>query len=371
MERQSVGMDSIPKKAGILYHYTTQSGLLGIPESKSIWGTHAAHLNDSSEFKRGLDIVQANLKSFTASSFATKIAGGMSQDEATLAECILERARGALAIVDELDVFVSSFFDEAQWSATDGGADAGDALNQWRAYSRGEAGFSIGFDKALLSQHIIRMKSDGTNTIEGDSCNYDEGFQSEYLRERVGRFSSSIVRSNRSFLANYAKEWWPGLLEQLRTDPASAIALIEDLLGERSLDSGKEFEQKMKNEFRRLDREIIRQLADIMIRVAFMKHSAFTPENEWRIVFFLFRPTSRVKFRASASSLVPYVEIPLPLSDPGTNLIRRIVVGPSPKIEAAVLATKMLLRGRGYSLRADGHEGGVEVAPSKLPFRSW
>src|SRR4051794_36310956 len=35
---------------GILYHYTTQKGLLGIVESAEIWATDVQYLNDASEF---------------------------------------------------------------------------------------------------------------------------------------------------------------------------------------------------------------------------------------------------------------------------------------------------------------------------------
>lgn len=35
----------------ILHHYTTQEGLLGIVESKSIWATNIYYLNDAAEYK--------------------------------------------------------------------------------------------------------------------------------------------------------------------------------------------------------------------------------------------------------------------------------------------------------------------------------
>jgi len=33
-----------------LYHYTTQSGFMGIVSNKEIWATHTQYLNDSKEF---------------------------------------------------------------------------------------------------------------------------------------------------------------------------------------------------------------------------------------------------------------------------------------------------------------------------------
>ncbi len=41
----------------LLYHYTTQKGLLGILHERCIWATHIRYLNDASEFKHGVEMV--------------------------------------------------------------------------------------------------------------------------------------------------------------------------------------------------------------------------------------------------------------------------------------------------------------------------
>lgn len=38
-----------PKEPELLYHYTTQEGLLGILKDRCIWATHIRYLNDTSE----------------------------------------------------------------------------------------------------------------------------------------------------------------------------------------------------------------------------------------------------------------------------------------------------------------------------------
>jgi hypothetical protein len=43
----------------MLYHYTTQFGIIGIVESSSVWATHALYLNDSSEFSHGLSFAKS------------------------------------------------------------------------------------------------------------------------------------------------------------------------------------------------------------------------------------------------------------------------------------------------------------------------
>jgi hypothetical protein len=40
---------------GILYHYTTQTGLLGIITSGEIWASHTQYLNDVREFPHAIE----------------------------------------------------------------------------------------------------------------------------------------------------------------------------------------------------------------------------------------------------------------------------------------------------------------------------
>lgn len=343
----------------IIYHYTTQSGLIGILKSKCIWATHAAYLNDASEFILGQKIVQESLRGFTAENYFAGTEQKPSPRKIELANHILNSARRGLMVADDLDVFVASFFDSSSATAGGEGTDPGDVLNQWRAYSRGEPGFSIGFDKALMSAHVTRMKSDC------GSCTYDEQWQTKYLRDRINVFGRSIIQDIFSFIANYALQVSPSQVEALR------YSLEREVYSSDVVGFSGEFLAAMERELRRLDRNIIEQLADIMTHVAFMKHSGFAAENEWRIAHFLFRPDSGVKFRTSGSCVIPYVEIPLPLGEPGVNAIRRVVVGPSPKMPQAVRAAQMLLRCSGHKVKDEGVEYGVEVDPSKLPFRSW
>jgi hypothetical protein len=40
----------------VLYHYTTQQGILGIIRDKEIWASHTQYLNDVREFRHALDV---------------------------------------------------------------------------------------------------------------------------------------------------------------------------------------------------------------------------------------------------------------------------------------------------------------------------
>jgi hypothetical protein len=42
----------------ILYHYTTQPGLLGIIRTQEIWASHTQYLNDAREFRHAIAVVE-------------------------------------------------------------------------------------------------------------------------------------------------------------------------------------------------------------------------------------------------------------------------------------------------------------------------
>jgi hypothetical protein len=45
-----------------LYHYTTQTGLLGIIKDRQIWATHTQYLNDRREFLHAVDLVRGEVQ---------------------------------------------------------------------------------------------------------------------------------------------------------------------------------------------------------------------------------------------------------------------------------------------------------------------
>ena len=106
------------------------------------------------------------------------------------------------------------------------------------------------------------------------------------------------------------------------------------------------------------------------LKSAFLKSAAFRAENEWRIVMFSYGPPAEIQFRPGQSSLIPYIAISLPLG-PAECLIRRVVVGPSPRIDEAVESAKLLLKSGGYKIRTGEEKEGIDVVPSNVPFRNW
>src|SRR4051812_23751258 len=98
------------KPSGTLYHYTTQSGLIGIIRSRELWATDSQYLNDVKEYAHAFDLAGAVIS--RRLSLAT--------DHATVR--VLKDMKLGLQNAPVPDVYVCSFSEER------------DSLSQWRAY---------------------------------------------------------------------------------------------------------------------------------------------------------------------------------------------------------------------------------------------
>jgi hypothetical protein len=154
-----------------LYHYTTQSGLLGILKGKEIWATHTQYLNDTREGTHALLMVRAEIRSLLRhrSDAASR---------AVLEEMELDVKAGPRGVrpVDG-NVCVCSFSED------------GDSLSQWRAYAPASAGFAIGFSgeqlKALIAKERFYLAR----------CIYERSEQEALIRAFVAEvFDENVQR---------------------------------------------------------------------------------------------------------------------------------------------------------------------------------
>jgi hypothetical protein len=144
---------AVPEKDRI-FHYTSQAGLLGIVQSKSLWASSIRHLNDSAEFSYSVELLRENLNR------RLRAEHGPWND---YYGAILEN----LDIVRGQILFVASFSED------------GDLLSQWRAYTPNGLGFSVGFRHTDL----VRMaKNQGFGLVK---CIYDRADQDALLGEVV------------------------------------------------------------------------------------------------------------------------------------------------------------------------------------------
>jgi len=142
---------------GVLYHYTSQQGLIGIFQSGSFWATNIRYLNDAKEFELALELLDDVLHSKlqTASN---------KYDQAlyTVLQESLNQASGS-------DVYVTSFSED------------GDQLGQWRAYCPAGSGYAVG-----LLPAVLRRAHGSYDRLLLLRCLYDEDEHRTLLHRLIG-----------------------------------------------------------------------------------------------------------------------------------------------------------------------------------------
>jgi hypothetical protein len=108
----------------VLYHYTTQQGLLGIISNKEIWATHTQYLNDVREFRHATELAKEEL---------SLVSNVTPPEDKVLRDRLWEMKNAVSRTLHDVNVCVCSFSED------------GDVLSQWRAYGGPVSGFAIGF----------------------------------------------------------------------------------------------------------------------------------------------------------------------------------------------------------------------------------
>jgi hypothetical protein len=129
----------------VLYHYTTQTGLLGIIESGEIWASDMRYLNDATEFMLALELARKIVLSLDNSTTRPHEYARISELSHTV----------EMITVMKLHVFVCSF------------SEVGDSLGQWRGYGNAGVAYSIGFQSAILKKLAVK------NAFRLVKCVYD------------------------------------------------------------------------------------------------------------------------------------------------------------------------------------------------------
>lgn len=311
------------KPRGLLYHYTGQKGLEGILGSKSIWATHIGYLNDESEFVHGWEKAwESILAKIRRREFPGKDSNFKQSFEKVFStfrlEVMKDPRRGAY--------YVTCFTDDNASDPQHLGFD-GDRLSQWRGYSMGGYGFSLGFDADVL---------EGTFTTSGNivqcfkRCEYRESAQSAQIEALTDRHIEEFLTS------------WDKCFSTMR-DPSLSPS------------------QNARNYAPHLMQPLMNMYGDFVEFGMFMKHHGFCEENEWRVTF-VAENQAMCSFRESALGLTPFLPMGIDLSRSPSPL-KRIVVGPGPHKDEWVTTICLMLAKCSIS--------GVEVVSSKIPYRNW
>ena len=188
-----------------LYHYTSQSGLIGIVKNKSIWATHLYHLNDSSEFVYAFDLMNhkiLKLREEVVNTVSVQYSLYRDMEQALQTYRKLPRRMG---------LFVGSFSED------------GDLLSQWRGYCPDGFGYSIGF--RIDNLEIAAKDQDFTLK----KCIYDPKEQDRILAQILEKFMAEFDRVGSSIKSGYDEEKVDKIITEFLIIPLVLIApLIKD-----------------------------------------------------------------------------------------------------------------------------------------------
>ena len=131
-----------------LYHYTTQAGLLGMAQNKTMWLTNLRYMNDAEEFNYGLNFIRKYIKE----NYHESLGRRLNNPELNYAEI---PAAFSFSLTEQKDL-----------------------LSQWRGYCP-EGGYSVSFDSERLQTFV------GSNKLQLARCLYEEDEIAQLIEERI------------------------------------------------------------------------------------------------------------------------------------------------------------------------------------------
>jgi len=136
-----------------IFHFTTQSGILGIIQTREMWATQVHFLNDKHEIFLTFKLLEKELK--------RRI--GIAQTPAL--RSLLVDIRKNLKRIDQSHICIASFCEQ------------GDLLSQWRGYGNQGKGYAMGFDLSELRkiaklQHFVLWPCVYNASLQLELVNY-------------------------------------------------------------------------------------------------------------------------------------------------------------------------------------------------------
>ena len=278
---------------GPLYHYTTGENLVRIIQSQELWCTQISCLNDTTEFTYAIDEFQKRVR--------TKL----TEQNHPTCDLFLRGLDQYLAAPNaETSVFFVTCFSEC-----------GDDLSQWRAYSSGEGGYAIQFDRLqLFLSALPEAPKDQAQVL----------MRVEYDTKEHEAFFKDVLSKGEEFFT---------------TLEGSRKASAEDWAA-----------------------EFVRHwLWNLQYIAPCLKHPKFESEREWRFVYPL-RPDDfeSMQFRQRQSMMTRHVPLRLRKPLPITG----VVVGPCRHPQLSRVAVGDLLKKFNYDPDI------IKVSITQVPYRA-
>lgn len=267
----------------VLYHYTSQKGLLGIINNKEIWATNIYYLNDAMEFQYATELIRDVIDSRLIS--RPILSTTKENDFEYIKLKFLENVKEAIENFKYYNIFICSFSKE------------GDQLSQWRGYCPDRNCFSVAFQTSDLK---ARMKKYSFNLTE---CIYKKNEQVEQVEKIIDR-----------------------MIEPLKSIIKRPLDKIENVIEEQMLST-------------------IYVLISVMPRLKHESFHE-EKEWRFFAIDLSQELDTHIKFREGKSMIIPYVAISLAESKEPV-IIDHIIIGPTPHKELSLMSVQALLSSQG------------------------
>lgn len=214
-------------------------------------------------------------------------------------------------------------------------ASCNNILNTLRARIESTDAYFVSFTDESISQ----TPGDRLTLWRGyaeNSQGFSLGFRRSKLQQRVQSFEQQLQKQIPLMKCLY------GETEESRQERAAIVRTLVGFVDSKILEKVLEWSARFKNK-------------------------AFYEEREWRFVLQMSKAEretngGRIEFHDGQFGRTPHIAIPLDLKGQDSPL-ERIVVGPAPDKEQVVARLRINLVQMGIR--------GVEVVPSKIPYRNW
>lgn len=243
----------MPTAPDIVYHYTDQSGLIGILQTKELWCTHIACLNDASEYT-------------FAKKLYCEMLVALAQDQSQ-EQRMRDYASWVKELLDQEDAEQDNESASVPNCYVTSFSEAEDDLSQWRAYTKTGSRFSIGFRGAILEA----------------LAKYPNG---KFEPVTYGR--ESVLDEMKNEFVRCMREKEPSLY-----------------VGE---ETNRPVQHGHRAAYTNVNRTVLREVA---VR---SKNDAFAQEEEWRLSYVI--PWNQCEFRTGKSFVIPYFKKRLDVANP-------------------------------------------------------
>jgi hypothetical protein len=288
-----------------LYHYTTEKGLLGILESQSIWCSHIKYFNDPAEWVYGENLV------------VKKINDILLQNDDSNIKVVLEDLITYITSLSKrfFDVYAACFCID------------GNLLSQWRGYSNGGGGYSLGFAFDSTTKFTYDLTNLSNLKLAGlRKVIYNKSLQDELIDKALNYLIDSAKIVIKNDLTNKEKVY-RGILTQMAMNFSNRLAEI----------------------------------------IVCFKNQVFEKEDEWRLIIFKPRATARdiqkeVKFRPSNGILIPYLSTNIYNDEKIKSFpLNEIRIGPSLDSETTLHSIRLLIERQCKTLTEIKIQENIEV----------